>query len=223
MSITELLQSCSDEKNAAFVQKLIPNKPRSEFLGCRTPALRKIAAQIAGSAEAEAFLTQLPHRLFEENQLHAFLLCREKDFPRCAERVCRFLPYVDNWATCDQLSPAVFRREKEKLLPFIQSWLRSDHTYTIRFGIGMLMQHFLDEAFRPEYAETVAAIRSDEYYIKMEIAWYFATALAKQPDTVLPYFTEHRLTERIHRKAIQKCIESRRIPPDTKDYLRTLR
>ena len=223
MNISELLISCSDEKNALFTKKLVPDKPQSCFLGCRTPALREIAREIAGSAEAEAFLTELPHSLFDENQLHAFLLCREKDFDRCAERVCRFLPYVDNWATCDQLSPAVFRRKKELLLPYIRDWIRSDHTYTVRFAVGMLMQHFLDDAFRPEYPEAVAALQSKEYYISMEAAWYFATALAKQPDAILPYFTEHRLPEQTHRRAIQKCIESRRIPPETKDYLRTLR
>ena len=223
MSIREKLIACSDAKNADFVRKLVPPKPLSAFLGCRTPALRQISKEIAGTDEAEAFLKQLPHALFDENQLHAFLLCCEKDFSRCVERVCAFLPYVDNWATCDQLSPAVFRREKQNLLPYIREWIRSDHLYTVRFAVGMLMQHFLDDAFSPDYPEIVASIRSEEYYINMEIAWYFATALAKQPEAILPYFTEHRLSEWTHRKAIQKCVESRRIPQETKDYLRTLR
>ena len=223
MTISERLLAAADAQNAVFVSRLIPDKPLSCFLGCRTPALRKIAKEIAGSAEAEAFLTKLPHPLFDENQLHAFLLCCEKDFHRCAERVCAFLPYVDNWATCDQLSPAVFRRSQNELLPLIREWLLSSHPYTVRFAVGMLMQHYLGDAFRPDYPEAVAALQSDDYYVRMEIAWYFATALAKQPDAVLPYFTAHRLPDRTHRKAIQKCIESRRIPPETKELLRTLR
>lgn len=223
MTIADRLNACADDKNAQFIQKLIPQKPQEDFLGCRTPALRQIAKEIAGTEEAEAFLTILPHPLFEENQLHAFLLCREKVFIRCVERVCAFLPYVDNWATCDQLSPAVFRRNKPDLSPYIRQWLSSDHIYTVRFAVGMLMQHYLDESFSAEYPETVASICSDEYYINTVIAWYFATALAKQPKTVLPYFTEHRLSEWTHRKAIQKSIESRRIPEETKALLRTLR
>ncbi|MBQ8922782.1 MAG: DNA alkylation repair protein [Oscillospiraceae bacterium] len=223
-AIRAQLQACADEKNAAFVARLMPNLPPERILGCRTPALRALAKSLdLESAEVKAFLSALPHALFDENQLHAFLISRLRDFDACAEAVRRFLPYVNNWATCDQLSPAVFRRQAERLLPDLKSWLRSDAEYTVRFAIGMLMQHFLDARFLPEYPAAVCAIRREEYYIRMEQAWYFATALAKQPADILPYFTEHRLPEWVHKKAVQKAIESRRIPDDTKEYLRTLR
>ena len=223
MTIQERLLTVSDASNAVFIARLCPNLPADRFLGGRTPALRAIAREINGTAEAEAFLRTLPHFYFDENQLHAFLLCLIRDFDRCLAAVSEFLPYVDNWATCDQLSPAVFRREAPRLLPPIYEWLGSSHCYTVRFGIGMLMQHFLDARFDPVYPERLAAIRSEEYYINMELAWYFATALAKQPETILPYFTERRLPQWVHSKAIQKSIESRRIPEETKALLRTLR
>ena len=223
MTITERLFALADENNAAFTARLAPDLPAERFLGGRTPDLRALAKEINGTAEAEAFLRTLPHFYFDETQLHAFLLCCIKDFDGCLDGVNRFLPYIDNWATCDQLSPAVFRRHAEQLLPHIDGWLQSAHCYTVRFAIGMLMQHFLDARFSPEYPERLAQIESGEYYINMELAWYFATALAKQPDAILPYFTERRLPEWVHRKAIQKSIESRRIPDETKALLRTLR
>ncbi len=223
-TILSKIKACSDESNAAFVAKLLPQIPPEQILGCRTPALRTLAKELGTeSAAVRAFLSELPHRYFDENQLHAFLISRMRDFDACAEAVEAFLPYIDNWATCDQLSPAVFKKKAEQLLPHIEIWLQSEHEYTVRFAVGMLMQHFLDDRFLPEYPEKIAAIRSDAYYINMEIAWYFATALAKQPDTILPYLKERRLPEWIHKKTIQKCIESRRIPDETKEYLRTLR
>ena len=223
-TILEQLQAISDPANALFVSKLLPDTPPEQILGCRTPQLRALAKSLdLNSAEVCSFLHTLPHAYFDENQLHAFLIARIRPFDDCLAAVEAFLPYVDNWATCDQLSPAVFRKEAERLLPAIQRWLQSAHPYTVRFGIGMLMQHFLDARFQPEYAEQVAAVRSDMYYINMEIAWYFATALAKQPETILPYLTERRLPEWVHRKTIQKAIESRRIPEETKTLLRTLR
>ncbi len=223
--ITERLHELADEKNAAFVAKLAPALSKETVLGCRTPALRDLAKDLERNAPEEAafFLQKLPHTFFDENQLHAFLIARIKSFPECLREVERFLPFIDNWATCDQLSPAVFRREAEKLLPLIPQWLASPHIYTVRFGIGMLMQHFLDARFDPVFPEWVAGVQSEEYYINMESAWYFATALAKQPQAILPYYTERRLSPRVYRKAIQKCIESRRIPDETKAYLRTLR
>ena len=223
-SIQERLSALSDPENAAFVAKLIPNVPAKSILGGRTPALRALAKELdLECAGVQDFLHTLPHSLFEENQLHAFLISRIRDFDACAAAVRAFLTYIDNWATCDQLSPAVFRRKAELLLPDLRRWLQSDAEYTVRFAVGMLMQHFLDERFRPEYPEWVCAVNPEAYYVCMEQAWYFATALAKQPECILPYFTERRLPGRVHKKAIQKAIESRRIPDHTKEYLRTLR
>ena len=187
------------------------------------PALRALAKEYGKREDVDAFLTNLPHAYFDEDQLHAFLLEGVKDFDRCMDAVEDFLPYVDNWATCDQLSPKVFRKDKAKLLERIKVWLKSDRTYTVRFAIGMLMQHFLDSDFDPAYPEMVAKIRSDEYYIDMMIAWYFATALAKQWDAVVPYLRERRLEPWTHNKAIQKAIESRRITAEQKEYLRSLK
>ena len=169
------------------------------------------------------FLEALPHRYFDENQLHAFLLSELKDYGRCLEEVCRFLPYIDNWATCDQLSPKVFARHRGELIEEIRKWIRSGQTYTVRFGIGMLMQHFLDDGFDPVYPEMTVSIRSDEYYVNMMIAWYFATALAKQYEAVLPFLEEKRLAPWTHNKAIQKALESYRIKPEQKAYLRSLK
>ena len=221
--IQQELFALQDTAYRDFQSKLIPNIDPESAIGVRTPALRALAKRLAGSPEAEAFLRELPHAYFDENQLHAFLLCEEKSFETCLAQVERFLPYVDNWATCDQLSPKVFRKEAEKLLPSIRAWIRSEETYTIRFGLGMLMQHFLDERFDPAYPELAAAVRSDEYYVNMMIAWYFATALAKQYDAVIPYIEQNRLGVWTHNKAIQKCVESRRISPEQKAYLKTLR
>ena len=175
------------------------------------------------SGDSASFLAELPHRYFDENQLHAFLMSEMKDFPRCMEEVERFLPYIDNWATCDQLSPKVFRKHRKELLLRIPEWIRSKETYTIRFGIGMLMQHFLDEDFDPAYLELVAALRSEEYYVNMMIAWYFATALAKQYDAALPLMENRQLSDWTHNKAIQKALESFRVTPEHKEVLRSLR
>lgn len=223
-TILAQIQALSDEKNAAFVAKLAPNLQPERILGCRTPQLRALAKELGtDSAEVHDFLQALPHTYFDENQLHAFLISRIRDFEECVGAVETFLPYINNWATCDQLSPTVFKRKAALLLPYIDRWLAASHTYTKRFAIGMLMQHFLDDRFSPDYPEKIAPLCCEEYYINMEIAWYFATALAKQPDVILPYLTEHRLAPWVHRKTIQKCIESRRIPDETKAFLRTLR
>jgi hypothetical protein len=171
----------------------------------------------------DAFMEDLPHRYFDENQLHAFLLSGQKDFHHCVEGVCRFLPFVDNWATCDQMSPKVFKKHREALAIQADKWLDSPDTYTIRFGIKMLMEHFLDEDFDTKYPERISGLRSAEYYVNMMIAWYFATALAKQWDAVIPYIENKRLDVWTHNKAIQKSIESYRITPEQKAYLRTLK
>lgn len=173
--------------------------------------------------ETKAFLAALPHRYFDENQLHAFFVSEIKDYDRCIVEVNKFLPYVDNWATCDQMSPRVFAKHKAELLKEIKCWLKSKETYTVRFAIGMLMQHFLDEDFDPAYPKLVAKIRSDEYYINMMIAWYFATALAKQYETTIPYIEQNKLDVWTHNKTIQKAVESYRITDEQKKYLRSLK
>ena len=168
-------------------------------------------------------LSCLPHRYFDEDQLHVFVISLEKDFDRCIAEVDSFLPFIDNWATCDQLSPKAFKKEPQRLLSHIQAWIKSNQPYTIRFAIGMLMQHFLDERFNTKYADMVAELRSEEYYVNMMIAWYFATALAKQYESVLPYLEEKRLDAWVHNKAIQKSVESYRITEKQKAYLKTLK
>lgn len=172
---------------------------------------------------AEEFINALPHEYFDENQLHAFILSELKDYEKCIAEVERFLPYIDNWATCDQLSPKVFKKNRHKLLEEIKKWIESEETYTVRFAVGMLMQHYLNEDFDGAYPKMVASLRSEEYYVNMMIAWYFATALAKQYDAVLPYIEEQRLPVWTHNKAIQKAVESRRITPEKKEYLRSLK
>ena len=212
-----------DKQYHDFMIKLLPGMEQDRMIGIRTPELRKLAKKYAGRADTGIFMKDLPHKYFEENQLHAFIISGMKDYSSCIEALEEFLPYVDNWATCDQMSPKVFRKHKGELLSHIRTWIASGRTYTIRFGIGMLMQHFLDEDFDPEYPELAAAVRSDEYYVKMMIAWYFATALAKQYDEVIPYLENQNLDVWTHNKAIQKAIESFRITPEQKQYLRTLK
>ena len=225
--IRDRLFSMQDLQYRDFQSGLIPGVGPDHFIGVRTPALRayakELAAQPASGEDAAAFLNDLPHRFFDENQLHAFLIAGMKDFGECMAETERFLPYVDNWATCDQMSPKVFKKHRPELLPYIERWVCSDRTYTIRFGIGMLMQHFLDEDFDPAFPETVAGIRSEEYYVNMMRAWYFATALAKQYEAVLPFLTERRLDTWTHNKTIQKAVESFRITPEQKEFLRSLR
>ena len=212
-----------DVKYRDFQIKLMPTVDPAAVIGVRTPELRKLAKELAGRDDTDVFLEDLPHSYFDENQLHAFILAGMKDHERCMDGVCAFLPYVDNWATCDQLSPKVFGKNKDDLLAHIKEWIRSDKTYTVRFGVGMLMQHFLGDDFDDSFPEMVAAISSDEYYINMMRAWYFATALAKQYDRVIPYIEDRRLDKWTHNKTIQKSVESYRISPDQKDHLRSLK
>ncbi len=212
------------DKDYALLQaKLLPTVSADRIIGVRTPALRSFAKVLYQDRDVDAFLSCLPHPYFDEDQLHAFVISLEKDFDRCIAAVSAFLPFIDNWATCDQLSPKAFKKEPEKLLPSIQVWLRSERTYTVRFAIGMLMQHFLDERFDTRYLDAVAGIRSEEYYVNTMIAWFFATALAKQYDRALPYLEGRRLADRVHNKAIQKSLESFRIPDAHKARLRSLR
>ena len=221
--IQKELFALQDPSYRDFQAKLIPTVDPQKIIGVRTPELRKYARQLFHTDLASAFLAQLPHRYFDENQLHAFLLSQMKDYDACITQLNRFLPFVDNWATCDQMSPKCFGKHRDELIGEIFTWIRSEKTYTVRFGIGMLMQFYLDDAFKPEYLQTVADIRLEEYYVNMMIAWYFATALAKQYDTALIFIEQHRLDDRTHNKAIQKAIESARITPEQKAYLKTLK
>lgn len=221
--VTERLFALADEGYREFNSSLIPTLDKSGFIGVRTPALRALAKELYGTGEYAEFLRELPHRYFDENQLHAFVVSLIRDYGECVAAVDEFLPYVDNWATCDQLSPKVFRKHRGELLPHICRWLASDHPYTIRFGMEMLMSHFLDEDFDSAYPRMVAAVRSEDYYVKMMAAWYFATALAKQYDAVFPYIAEYRLEKWTHNKAIQKAVESYRITPEQKEILKKYR
>ena len=221
--IRQSLFELQDIKYRDFQAKLIPGKDTETMIGVRTPELRKLAKQMLKREEIGEFLRDLPHRYFDEDQLHAFIVSGIKEYGKCMEELMRFLPFVDNWATCDQMSPGVFKKHKPELLTQIREWLGSEHTYTVRFGIGMLMQHFLDEDFDPAYPELVAGVHSEEYYVNMMIAWYFATALAKQYDAVLPFIEERRLDPWTHNKTIQKAVESYRISDEQKEYLRSLK
>lgn len=221
--IRRKLFSLQDIKYRDFQAKLIPGKTAEIMIGVRTPELRKLAKELGKREDIGEFLGDLPHEYFDEDQLQAFIISGMKDYKGCMEEVCRFLPFVDNWATCDQMSPKVFKKHRPALANQADKWLDSDRTYTVRFGIGMLMEHFLDEDFDLKYPERVAGLRSDEYYINMMIAWYFATALAKQYDAIIPYIENRRLDIWTHNKTIQKAIESYRITPEKKEYLRTLK
>ena len=206
-----------------FQCKLMPTVNRDTVLGVRTPILRKLAKEFGNREESTAFLKELPHAYYEENNVHACLIEALQDYDACVEALDAFLPCVDNWATCDMMTPRVLGKHKTKLLSEIARWMASEHTYAIRFGIKMLMTFYLDEDFLPAYLERVAAVRSDEYYVNMMIAWYFATALAKQWEATVPYIEQRRLPLWVHQKTIQKAVESYRISEEQKAYLRTLR
>ena len=221
--IEEELFALRDDKYKELQKKIIPTASPDTIIGVRTPELRKYAKQLLKRDDLPDFLHDLPHRYFDENQLHAFTISQIKDYGNCIDEVNRFLPYVDNWATCDQMSPKVFAKHKKELLEQIKKWMGSKETYTIRFGTGMLMQHFLDEDFDVKYPRMVAKIRSDEYYVNMMTAWYFATALAKQYDDVIPFIRDRKLDKWTHNKAIQKSVESYRISDEQKVYLKSLK
>lgn len=218
--LTELF-NLRDEKYQAFQAKLIPNISSDSIIGVRTPELRRIAKRIYSEGSDE-FLSQLPHKYFEENQLHAFILSHIKELDKCISETERFLPFIDNWATCDQAVFPVFSKNKDKLLPFIEKWISSHLTYTVRFAVKLLMQYYLDDAFDMKYPEMVSKIKSDEYYVNMMCAWYFATALAKQYDAVIPYLESKALSPAVHKMTVKKAVESYRISDETKAYLKTL-
>lgn len=218
--IQKTLLSMGEESYRAFSSKLMPTVEKSKVIGIRTPVLRKYAKTLV---DYEAFLQELPHTYFEENNLHAFLIEREKDFDRCIEKLEAFLPYVDNWATCDSMKPKVLRKEPEKLLVYIEKWIRAKDIYAVRYAINLLMSFYLDELFDKKYLQMVADVQSDAYYINMMRAWYFATALAKQYEEALPYIENRKLDAFTHHKTIQKAIESLRITKEQKVYLKTLK
>lgn len=212
-----------DIKYKEFHSKLMPGIDPDSVIGIRVPVLRAFAKSYAKTEEAGAFIQTLPHQYYEENNLHMMLITSIKEYDRCLQEIRRFLPYINNWATCDFPEPKCFRKHTEELLPVIRSWIVSGETYTVRYGIGMLMRLYLDADFEPEYLQFAADVRSEEYYVNMMIAWYFATALAKQWEATIPYLEKRRLSDWVHRKTIQKAIESYRITDEQKVYLKTLR
>ena len=213
----------ADEEYRLFHLKLTPGVEPERVIGVRTPELRSFAKELVKGRNSDTFLSALPHYYFDENRLHAFIIGEIKDFNECIVRIEEFLPFVDNWAVCDQMTPKAFRKQREKLPAYAERWMKSKETYTVRFGIGVLMNHFLDDNFDVSYADKVSAVKSDEYYVNMMRAWYFATALAKQYDSILPFIEGKRLDTFTHNKVIQKANESYRITPDRKEYLKTLR
>lgn len=227
--IIRKLFSLQDEKYRDFQIKLVPGITKEQMIGIRTPDLRALAKEIAATPDtASAFLQELPHKYFEENLIHFFIVSLIKDFDECINQVEKFLPYVDCWPVCDQTSPKVFKKNHEKLLPLVKNWISSDHIYTSRYGMRILMNEFLGEDFKTEYADLVVSRMSrkgeaEDYYLKMMAAWYFATALAKNWDQVLPFIEERRLDPWTHNKAIQKALESFRVSDEHKEYLRKLK
>ncbi|WP_022868162.1 DNA alkylation repair protein [Schaalia vaccimaxillae] len=219
------VEHLADAGNAAFMARLLPTVDPATILGARTPALRAFAKDVWRSRkdEVDAFLEAVPHELFDENMLHGLLVAQEEDFDTCLVRVEEFLPYVDNWAVCDSMNPRALAADLGTLESYARRWMAAEHVYTRRFGVGVMMEYFLGEAFRPEFLALVAEAQCDEYYVQMMIAWYFATAAVKQPNDALPWLVEDRLTPRVQRMAIQKCVESRRVPDEVKDLLREVR
>lgn len=223
MIIQEKLFELQDQAYAAFQSKLTPNIPVELFIGVRVPAARKLAKEYIKNPEHLDFMKALPHHYYDENMLHGLLISEIKDYDACIFETDQFLPYVDNWAVCDIMSPKVFKKHKKELIEKIYEWSASDLTYTCRFGLEMLMSHFLDEDFKPEYLEIPVTVISEEYYINMMIAWFFATALAKQWDETIPYLERHKLGIWVHNKTIQKARESYRITTEQKEYLKILK
>lgn len=223
MDIIKELNKVKSDEYRDFQSKLVPNIPKETIIGVKTPEMRNIAKKIFQSEDQDKFLSDLPHKYYEENLIHFFVIAMIKDFNECVSRVEEFLPYVDCWPVSDQATPKVFRKNRNKLLPCIKKWIASEHIYTARFGIRMLMNEYLDDDFKEEYLELVASKKGEEYYLKMMVAWYFATALAKQYDSTIKYFENHRLDDWSHKKAIQKAIESYRVSEEHKEYLRTLK
>ncbi|RKM54892.1 DNA alkylation repair protein [Butyrivibrio sp. X503] len=223
MTVYEMLLKEKDSKYKEFQAKLVPNIAPETIIGVRTPKMREVAKEVFKSDIRGEFLSKLPHKYYEENLVHFFVVSLIKDFDECIKEVEKFLPYVDCWPVSDQATPKCFKKNHGKLLPYIKKWIASDHVYTARFGMRMLMNEFLDEDFKEEYLELVASKKGEDYYLKMMVAWYFATALAKQYDASVKYFEDRKLDEWVHKKAIQKAVESFRVTDEHKEYLKTFR
>ena len=223
MTIREELFSLQDVSYGDFQAKLVPGISRELFIGVRVPLVRKLAKRLIKEVDIASFLSDLPHKYYDENMLHGSIISEIKDYDTCIIELEKFLPYVDNWAVCDSTSPKIFKKNKEKLIHKILEWSQSDKVYTARFGIGMLMTHFLDEAFKVEYLDIPASVHSEDYYVQMMVAWFFATALAKQWDATIPYIENGVLDTWVHNKTIQKARESNRITAEQKEYLKTLK
>jgi 3-methyladenine DNA glycosylase AlkD len=221
--LQEELFKLQDTEYRDFNSSLIPGIEKETVIGVRIPVLRKFAKEYAKSGETEQFMTELPHKYYEENNLHMMLIAQIKDYNKCISETEKFLPHIDNWATCDSPLPKCFDKNKEDVLERAKNWIATDTTYVKRYGMGVMMRLFLDEDFKEEYIQLVAGVKSEEYYVNMMIAWYMATALAKQWDAAIPYIQERRLSEWVHRKSIQKAVESYRITPEQKEYLKGLR
>jgi len=223
MTVYEELLKVKDDKYKEFQAKLVPNIDPGTILGVKTPEMRQIAKEVFNSKEKDAFLKDLPHKYYEENLVHFFIISMIKDFDECIREVETFLPYVDCWPVSDQATPRSFKKNHAKLLPYIKKWIKSKHLYTSRFGIRMLMNEFLGDEFKDEYAKLVASVKSDEYYLKMMVAWYFATALAKNYDETIKYIEERKLDDWVLKKTIQKAVESYRVTDEHKEYLKSFR
>ena len=224
MDITQKLFSMQDEKYRDFSSKLIPNIEKDSIIGVRLPQVKKLAKELYKSGEYVSFINSLPHTYFEEYHLHSYIVSEIKDFDAFIEEVEKLLPYIDNWSVCDSLRPKSFAQNKDKALIHIKKWLQSEHIYTQRFAIEMLMVHYLNEDFKEEYLDLVSKVEGEDYYLKMMVAWYFATALAKQYDKTLPYIENRFIKDKwTHNKAIQKALESYRVSDDKKAYLKTLK
>lgn len=223
MDVRNELINLADDKMAEFSRKQIPTLEPSSILGIKTPLLRNVARELVKSGNYIDFLNDLPHKYFEENQVHGFVISLIKDFDECIIELERFLPYIDNWATCDQTSPKVFKKNKDRLLPYIYKWIKSNEPYTVRFAVNMLMTHFLDDDFKSEYLDAVVSVKSDHYYVQMVVAWYFATALAKQYDDAIKIIEQNKLDKWVHNKTIQKANESYRVTPEHKEFLKKLK
>ena len=224
-TIQQQLFELQDLKYRDFHAKLVPGMDVNDIIGVRTPELRKLAKQLAKDERVGDFLAVLPHRYLDEMNLHGFIISELKDYDECLEEIERFLPYVNNWATCDLLSPKAFKQKKNRvrLIEDIKRWMASDEPFIIRFGIEMLMSFYLDEDFKPEYLKWVSEIRHEHYYVKMMVAWYFATALAKQWEATIPYIERNTMEKWTHNKTIQKAVESYRIKPEQKELLKSYR
>lgn len=223
MSVYERLMSFKDDNYKEFQSKLVPNIDKETIIGVRTPDMRNIAKELFGKEEANEFIQTLPHQYYEENLVHFFLISKIKDFDECVKEVEKFLPYIDCWPVCDQATPISFKKNHDKLLPLIKKWIKSKHVYTARFGIRMLMNEFLNDDFKEEYLELAANKSGEDYYLKMMIAWFFATALAKQYDATIKYIEDNRLDSWVQKKTIQKAVESYRITDEHKEYLKKFR